>query len=330
MGSCAPRGGNMALAKPKCLTNLPNKNTLHKNKRGYFFTLTVLVLIALVFLTVIVTRAPPYTKESDLKNTRVQETNAFLQEVQKDAQSALFIASFRAFLALEDHLLTENDYISSSQLQSLLQELLINGTIKNNPSSFMNLSTLTQWSNQTTTLANHIHVDLTITFEQINATHTDPWHITLTIPMAIIAKDTFTDASWNTQTTIQTKLPITNFIDPAYSIQTNQKYIQNIVISNATFPTNFLTHVQNQHYIASPKSPSYLDRLTGSFGAHPYGVESIINPKEMETIGIQQNGSLTDWIYLTDKDVPTCTIKNQPNWVILDVNRTLDYGVECV
>ena len=95
-----------------------------KDKRGLFFTVIVIFIITLFFMSYTL-----YDVIVDRSSTdrRVETLNNFVYSIEEDIPRYLFIAGFRSLFLMEEKIVAENNYISN--VNSTFQELFYNGTL---------------------------------------------------------------------------------------------------------------------------------------------------------------------------------------------------------
>ena len=299
------------------------------NRKGYFFTLTVLLLIVLVSFSLVALRDPGFSRDADVKNTRIVEIGRFIDAIEHDAQTALGIAAFRAFLALDEEMRLTNSYIPNLDLY--LEELILNGTLNKESVELLEISSMGEWLTKTTRLADYLGVSLLLENQSIHAYQKDPWFVLVDYSARLIVTDTFTNARWNQSILITSELPITHFFDPLYTIETDQRYTQKINRLDSSFPGDLLNHIDQKGYIASNSSPSFIQRIQGNLTLPDdwLGIESLVNPQELAAVGITKNTTLIDWFYFTDHPSPHCQVAGLPSWLLIDTQHDWLYGVTC-
>ena len=124
---------------------------------------------------------------------------------------------------------------------------------------------------------------------------------------------------------LNTTLKITSFEDPLYTVETYGRVISIIQEANITDfvvngnTSNLTNHIDNSYYIPSTSAPSFLMRLKGNISNSTNGIESLVNLKKLESVGITPEvKSCVDYIYFSSDDPTNWQINNTFNWFRLD------------
>ncbi len=123
----------------------------------------------------------------------------------------------------------------------------------------------------------------------------------------LLIKDKGDLALWNRTAVMHTYIPIENFEDPLYIVETrglvtNQinKTPYSVFVQGGNY-SNLFSHVQNSYYINSTLAPSFLDRLKGDIdNENPNGIESLVYLPKLSLQGIPgKRKSCVDYIYFS-------------------------------
>lgn len=272
------------------------------NKKGYYFTLTVIILLGLVTAYYMSFSNPGNDKRALVDQERLQEINTFLESAQEDANNALSITSKRAFLAFEqDYLRPKGEYIPSADIDDLFEELIMSGSIDSAPAVLMVESTLTSWELEVKNLGLQYGLqDVNFIWDKPRIWQEDAWNVLVEVDYLLQANDTLSDAKWNISGTATSSVSIIGLYDPLYTIETNQNYFQLITKSNQTFPDGILDHLAYHQYLQINHSPSFLQRLVGDISAahDQTGIESLVDVPTLMDHGVDYtNRALSDWHY---------------------------------
>jgi len=149
-------------------------------------------------------------------------------------------------------------------------------------------------------------------------TQTDPWNVKVGLKTNLLIKDKGNLALWNRSAVFEAYIPITNFEDPLYVVETSglvtnrinqSKYYGNFV-SGADY-SNLREHFENSYYINSSSGPSFLDRLEGKKTANGYGngIESLVYTPKLSSQGISVKvKSVVDYIYFNSSVDPVSSL----------------------
>ena len=104
------------------------------------------------------------------------------------------------------------------------------------------------------------------------------------------------------------------------------------------FIDNFKKHVENSYYYSSANGPSFLDRLEGNLTCNycslkPVGLESFVNKKEFNSLGlsVEENKTNIDYLYFSEGFVGGQAIKgvsDSSNYFRIDGPHQSIYGVQ--
>jgi len=252
------------------------------NKKGIFFTILVIVILTLFFLS--------YTffsvvQERKTIQKRIETMNSFLFSIEEDLQRKLFISGFRVIFLMNKRIIETGSYINDTN--AVFIEAFFDGTIEGYSDSEIDLlMSDAKFSDIVSSIqsdANKINVNVTFSDNPVlNMTQDDPWNVKITFISAFLMEDLSGLASWNKTQVIVTYIPIEGFEDPTYFLEEG--------FPNSINRTQYLTfnntaelqdHAQNTYYLNNTDAPSFLNRLEGNIAASSSccGIESLAVPK---------------------------------------------------
>ena len=290
------------------------------NKRGFLFTGLVIVMISLFVPSYSI-----YSTTNERKNTqkRVETLNDLVFAIEQDLKRQLFTSAFRVIFSLQNQIVETGQFITN--MEGKTQELFLNGTVNSIQQEIMLGATLSDIQSSLNTKANKINANITISRSNLTISQTDPWNIRADLEIDILIEDVSNLALWNKTEEITAFIPIEGFEDPLYFINTNGLVANQI---NQTPHTNFvedtnvtnlLDHATNSYYIASPDSPSFLQRFEGDLSANSNGIESLVNLQKLSNQGVSiEAKSAVDHIYFSTNDPTKYNIQGMPSWFYLD------------
>ncbi len=301
------------------------ENVAMKSKKGIFFTLTVLVLVSLFFITY--TFYTEITK-ADSSRQRVETMNNFLLSIEQDLERQVYIAGFRTIFLLEDKIAETGTYISNPE--AAFEESFFNGTLYGEPQPIMQGATFNDIVLAINDKARKMNVNVTMENPSLDFAQEDPWHVTATLTTSFNMRDANGLAAWNKTQIIKARISVENFEDPLYIISTNsivtnqinktvyQPFVEGTDVSNLT------KHALGSYYVASPLAPSFLDRLQGLSQANPQGIESLVNLQELPSP--VQDKTAVDYIYFSTQNPTSFHIQGMPSWFRLDQSHLSLYN----
>jgi hypothetical protein len=290
-------------------------------KKGFLFTAAaVLFVLVVVLLFSAQTRLLPRTIS---QTTNTYMMNEFLLNLEQDLPRVAYIAGFRSFIGIEEHISENGTYLQNFDAAFL--SMFNNGTVNGVSYGIMENSTFESFSGRFSNLSRKQGIRSNLTVESVNAYHESPWEVTINFTVRVYLSDMGGYTSFNKTYNVSTRVPITDIKDPLYSVGTQGKAPHTIKINNVTRPfitaTNVTlglqTVVNQSMYTASSDAPSFLQRFTGNMSASPYGIQSLVNINELGVQGLVINEcrSVVDYIYFDSTPAPI------PNYLIVNMDN---------
>ena len=302
---------------------------LIKNKKGFFFTVTTIMLL-LVFL--LGYSIYSMSKDRSSVSRRIDSLNNFVFSFEKDINRHLYITGFRVIFLCEKKIAETGKPITN--ISAVLEEAFYNGTIYGNEESFMIGARLSDIQKKLSDVGAIVNVNGTIKPKSIRFLQEDPWNIKIEMVAEIFIFDKGNLASWNNTKTFYAYIPITYFEDPLYVMHTNG-LSTNKINKTIYYPfvsendvSNLIKHSENSLYTNSSLAPSFIYRLEDKIEPNPNGIESLVNAEKLSLVGIPiRDTSVVDYIYLLDNRVPSNRTQGMPDWFKLDENHSSLYQV---
>ena len=170
-----------------------------------------------------------------------------------------------------------------------------------------------------------INAEIALNNPKISITQDDPWIIKIVLETNLVINDKNGIVKWNKTAPFIAYVPIKNFEDPLYTINTNSLVINKInetiyqPFVQSSNVTNLNSHVIESYYINSSLAPSFLDRLQGKSTANEQGIESLVNLQKLSNQGISiKTKSVVDYIYFSELNPGSHTIQGMPTWFRID------------
>jgi hypothetical protein len=291
------------------------------NKKGIFFTI---LTISILFLFVISYSFVSLIKDRRPINRRIETMNSFVYSVEQDLPRQLYISGFRTIFLIEKEILETGSYIND--LNYTIEEIFYNGSLNGASEELMIGANFSGIQSFLRNKASKINADVILNDPQLKVTHDDPWSVkfSLTVDMLVIDKTNL--SMWNRTQIIEAYIPIENFEDPVYIVETNNVVTNKINRTSYTVfveggdVSNLTSHLYNSSYIASATAPSFLQRLEGSFDANENGIESLVYLPSLSSQGITiKDKSIVDYIYFsTQNPSPLYQTTGMPAWFQLE------------
>lgn len=280
------------------------------NRRGMFFTLLGLALVALLITTITVQRTTYYQQNQFVISNRLDSMNSFINNLKQDAGIALYTSGFRSMVALNEHVATTGTYVSD--VTDGMEELMQYGTYGGAPSFLLVNNTMINWTASMQQQASRIGIILNVTLLDVDIYHSDPWHVRIDGTFQANLTDNRDLASWNFTFLSSAQMSILGLDDPLWVKETGNQlarvinvspYRGEFVVSGDT--GNLTDHMTGGHYIAFSAAPNYLMRLEGNLSPHLFGIESLIDKNVLGGVMLVDNSKTNvDHLYFS-LDYPT-------------------------
>lgn len=301
-----------------------------RDKRGMFFTLVAIALLSLFLLSYSIYSISEKREEI---NKRISSMNDFVFSVEEDLQRKLFISGFRIIFVYEGRILESESYISD--VDSTFSEAFFNGTINNQISPdeeiLMNGIKFQDIENSLKEDAQKLNLNLSLLNPEISISQEDPWRVKVRLKTNLVIQDRGNLASWNREAIIESYIPIENFEDPLYIVNTGgdvpvkiNKTIYTTFVEGGDV-SNLLSHLGNKYYINSTSAPSFLDRLEGNLSADENGIESLVYLPSLSAA--IKDKSAVDYIYFSNDNPSSTGVAGMPAWFKLDDAHKIVYGI---
>jgi len=302
-------------------------------KRGMMFTLITITVISLFAISY---GTYNLIQDNVAINKRITTLNNFIGSVEQDLPRQIFISGYRAIFLMEKNILDKGEYITD--VNASLNELFFNGTLDGASQDLMDDATFLSIQNFLTGNADKINAQIQLQNPTFSITQSGPWDLEVTLNTTLIVEDKSNLASWNRSASISSIIPINNFEDPLYSLNTQGKVINKInqtpyqIFVTGVDYTNLTGHFQNSFYKSSTSAPNFLMRLEGDLTSDSNGVESMVYPQELIDRGITvRYKSVIDYIYFSTSDPQKYTVPSVANLILDDEDNHLElYNVSGV
>ncbi|MBI4451232.1 hypothetical protein HY642_04615 [Candidatus Woesearchaeota archaeon] len=302
------------------------------NKRGVFFTIIAVLLVALAVVTMLsFTATTPMHAQS--AEVRIRTLDAFLRDTETNIDRALTIAATRAILAFEQEALSAGKYIDS--VQAAFPAAVLNGTYHNRTLTLLENATLEDWTGRVKAQAATIGIQIDLGFSDVAITHASPWILQANLTASISLADAGGLASFAVVYKSNASFSIIGFEDPLYPLNTlarvpniiNQSPFAGFVTNNET--TNLQLHVNHSYYIAHPDAPSFLMRLEGNLSNSTHGIESLVYLPKLSAQNIAlKSRTVVDYLYFGNQTVTDYAILNMSSWFRIDEAHLAAYEVD--
>ena len=258
--------------------------------------------------------------------------DSFLNSVEKNLERQMYISGYRIIFLAENKITTSGNYIN---VNNFFNEAFFNGTINGVSDDILIGATYNDLNNSLNQKAKKINVEVKLKNSFINISQDDPWNVKFTLVSDFIMQDKENIAKWEKQQIISAFIPVTEFEDPVYVVNTYAKISRKIkttpyegnYVNGGDF-TNLIEHVSNGYYSANADAPSFLKRLEGSFSSDENGIESFVYIPEISAQGISvSDKSLIDHIYFSSNNPSYSAVSGMPAWFKIDDAHKAKYQI---
>jgi len=301
-------------------------------KKGIFYTLIAVILASIIILSFAFYSTYRTRSKMFVVETRVKTMSRFMEDLEKDIARALYIASFRALLAVEDNIIASGEYVDDAELA--LREVVIDGTLEGAELNLTMNSSLTAWFESVKLHGKEIGIDLEYNITEFKVFQSNPWFVEFNISIELDIRDAKEVASWQINNSASSRVSILGFEDPAYTIGAYGRTtrIINRTELNITGINSLKDFLDEGTYRAYAGGPSFLMRLEGDLSSSPYGIETLVNTNELSFYEAPlYDRSSVDYIYFgeqntTDYKIHNITDDYMPGFR-LDEEHVDEYGV---
>ncbi len=300
------------------------------NRKGFFFTILVIVMISLFLLTYGIYNE---FKQRSSEQRRVETLESFLQSVEQDLERQAYIMGFRALFIIESDISGTGSY--NAQVTRSVEEIMMNGTLNTQPQPLMIGATFNEIEGAINEKASKVNAEVSLSSPRITVLQRDPWYVTVQVNTTLLVKDKNDKVQWRINKSVEAEISVENFEDPLYLISTNGLVTHGITKTTYTpfvqgsNVANLSAHASDSYYTENPQAPSFIQRLEGNMSASPYGIESFVNLPELSAAGISViDKSVIDYVYFSSNNPTSYRIQGMPNWVRIDSAHLTRYGVE--
>ena len=306
-----------------------------KNKKGMFFTLIAIALLSLLMISVTIFSV---AKERESINKRIESMNNYVFSLEEDLLRKTYISGFRIIFLFEKRMLETGLYMND--VDATFDEAFFNGTINGvinlDEIGLMEGIKFSDIEEDLNIVASKINVKIDLSNPSISVNQVDPWNVKVSLTVDMLIEDISGLASWNKTSVFNAYIPIKNFEDPLYLINTNGKIAHKISMTPYTSSTfvvggdvsNLADHLDNFYYINSSDAPNFLNRLEGNLSADANGIESLVNIQKLFDAGVGiSDRVIVDHIYFSNDNPSGHTVSGMPSWFKLDNGHLGIYGV---
>ena len=301
------------------------------NKKGIFFTILAIALLSLF--------AVSYSVYSFVQNRegidkRIKTMNSYVSSLEEDIPRKLYISGYRIIFLMEERIIENGEYLKD--IDANFSEAFFNGSLYGNDytaeGGILDGAIFSDIVNDINRNANQLNLDVSFVDPEISISQDDPWHIKVSLQSNLIIRDRGNLAHWNRTSALSAYIPIKNFEDPVYIVNTGARVVNKFVLTNYSVPIsigNLTAHAENSYYINHTDAPSFLQRLGGNLTADPNGngIESLVNTHKLSNQSIEiKPKCIIDYLYFSDTPCISFITYGDNGWIKIDEAHSSIYG----
>lgn len=299
------------------------------NKRGQFFSILVVLIVSLTFLSF---ELYSYLNEKDVIESRVSTMESFLNSVEENLERQMYITGFRILFLASGQITSTGEYIS---VDSFFDEAFFNGTIASEENDFLLGVRYVDLLESLNEKASKLNVNITLSNTVINVSQDNPWSVKFSMISDFVMEDKEGLAKWERKQEIFSYIPVKGLEDPVYTVNSYSKVSRKI--NKTVYEGNYVSgedvgnlskHVLGHYYTFNSNAPSYLKRLEGDLSSDSNGIESFVDVDEFFLQGIPvKTKSCVDYIYFSDNNPVSNVVSGMPSWFRIDEASKDKYGL---
>jgi hypothetical protein len=287
-------------------------------------TIVLLVALANIFFTQ--TRYDGHDRQTAVEE-RVRSIDGFIKGLERDSQRASYIAGFRAFIAMEQHITSTGEPIAD--VDAVFKQIFINGTYSNTSYFIMENSSFNEYLARVQYEAGQQGIAFNATISNVTLWQSDPWNVQVDYTLAANVTDNRGTASWIIERRFTGSIPVADLRDPLFTSRTYgriQRVIKPTNVSgfvddagNKNDTTELMLHFNNSYYAAAGRGPSMLMRFAGNLSDSEFGIESLVDADEFaaQSLPVNSTASVVDYRYFSGVKATACGIQNLPSRIKL-------------
>jgi hypothetical protein len=313
------------------------------SKKSQVFTLIAIAMMTFIFISYSV-----YSNYNDRASVsdRVKTMSSFLSSMERDLQRQMYASGFRAIFLAENYIINNSGRTIVDSGYSNISDFFEEKFFDNNPLCDPPLI-VTNCINITDAMYGARYIDINKSINEkaklmninvllsnpsIYIYQEDPWNVLVQFEFNLNLDDSSGLASWNTREKIRENISIEVFDDPLYVIETSlygKKIKKNNINLSSADLSKLRDFITAGNYIAHNDAPSFLNRLEGLPDASPFGIESLVDQRNL-TVNLRGRArAAMDYNYFasTAYQPSSCVVTSLFSWFRLDDSHLSVYNV---
>lgn len=304
-------------------------------QRGFFYSLSVLVLVAPVLaLMLFYADLSTSARSATVSEVVSAESLRVIQGIEADFERALLSSSRSAAVSAVGKVVNDGQPLSDARVA--IRNLVVNGSFGPGEPVYpsMGQNFLSRWTSNMRQLSSAYGLDVTLEVTQVNVSSKTPSSLVFSANLSLFVQPQKEPAAFNFTKSYfqQVAVSIEGFEDPLFSLNTNG-VLSRVFSFNATNVGNISAleaFVSEKKYAPNPDSPDFFYRLEGKLLPSPNGVETIINPNELSAQDLPIHAqSHADHFYFnsTMPNQGRRVLSSTHPWLQLDCPHAAYFGV---
>jgi hypothetical protein len=310
-------------------------------RKGVFFSMILICIVIFLFMFIALQGSMTYhySSQKSVEN-RINAMMSFYSSVVTDSQKSMGIVAKRAASSSINYVVTNNLPLASAN--DSIAQAMMNGQVNGQYQALMTGSTVGDWQSTVENLGTTQGFGTNVEVMNLTVLPYDSYHLIVSYKVLVNLSDTVTPTNISKSSGSSFILPIENFEDPMYPLNTYARIVS-VYRRSPHWPSYSSTNLYNlsddmnhSYYHPSLTGPSFLDRLEGKFyvqtkylqvvGNGTIGLESLVNKDTILGAGLWINASQTsiDYLYFSANNSRSFSIIGMPASFKLDNETTIN------
>ncbi|NUN11224.1 hypothetical protein HUU53_01105 [Candidatus Micrarchaeota archaeon] len=305
-------------------------------KKGFFYSLIVLLLLIPIVLLVLTSNEFTSANEKDLTRKLVgRELANYAASVDNDFPRALEISSKSAVIALVAEIVSTGQPAVNSTIA--LESLLLNKTYGGNVSQLMGNNSLSEWITRLEAKSKFFGFDSNVSLVNLSISQRSGFEVLFNATLQVDLVSKYEGINYSRTFSTESRVSTDGIEDPLYTLSSFGLVKRQVSLNQSIIygPEALDQAVSTKVYLPSVSGPGFLERLEGKTHLvySSQGLESFVDVDEFISQGliIKANQSHVDYYYFNDTTPAGYSVNssefNHPLFKI-DPTNAFKYGVD--
>lgn len=297
-------------------------------KKGIFFTILTVLFLSIFLFYFQIGSLKERSDRMFVIESRVSSMDNYVKSVERDIERGLYIASFRALLAMNAYIDDKGKFLANANAS--FAEAVLNGSISQETLPLMVNSTMNNWIASIRNQGTNLNLIVEINVTQLRVYQKDPWRVHASINVSFDVRDAAGLAYWHREKLVETSVSILGLEDPWYIVNSHGRLtsIINITSYEGAYTSydgsswdvdNLVQHNNQSFYTNNSIAPDFLARFENRTDASQYGIESMVNVALLSSQGLPLvDKSVIDYIYWSNLSTTDYLVNFTPSWFKID------------